>query len=432
MEGHGMTDTPGQGTSDDHDSPGSPATLVKLFVVVVFGFAFYGGLGLLAFAAFGNQWARDRLSEIRHAVSAHPYLTIGGIALVIAVGILSWWFLQLFRSLADDTRRTAVGFLAVGVILLGTAGIVFLGVAHRLFAVQIAFFLVTALFPGALYYLFLRTRRPSILNEFTMNLWRLGLLASRHTYLRQGDAVVPRIESTEDLVTRVDSYFQKFEAVYGALRFDDSTLSRTSYVEAILQDTDKVKNRRILIQPTVRLADILTANIFIPLGFATFLAALGWLLVLEPRWVANTPSTITTAAEGSLAQTGGQTTAKQTTAEQIAAEQLGRLAPIATPLNFAFLGAYFFGLQALFRRFVRRDLGPNAFLAFSSRIILSAIGVWVIVVCFAVWDSGRMQALLTLSPISREPGLLVAAFVLGVFPRTLWQVITATLTKLTY
>jgi len=413
-----MTDTPGQGTSDDHDSPGSPATLVKLFVVVVFGFAFYGGLGLLAFAAFGNQWARDRLSEIRHVVSAHPYLTIGGIALVIAVGILSWWFLQLFRSLADDTRRTAVGFLAVGVILLGTAGIVFLGVAHRLFAVQIAFFLVTALFPGALYYLFLRTRRPSILNEFTMNLWRLGLLASRHTYLRQGDAVVPRIESTEDLVTRVDSYFQKFEAVYGALRFDDSTLSRTSYVEAILQDTDKIKSRRILIQPTVRLADILTANIFIPLGFATFLSALGWLLVLEPRWVLSATLAIPTAADTSVAQT--------------TAEQLGRLGPIATPLNFAFLGAYFFGLQALFRRFVRRDLGPNAFLAFSSRIILSAIGVWVIVVCFAVWDSGRMQALLTLSPISREPGLLVAAFVLGVFPRTLWQVITAALTKLTY
>jgi len=418
MEGHGMTDTPGQGTSDDHDSPGSPATLVKLFLVVVFGFAFYGGLGLLAFAAFGNQWARDRLSEIRHAVSAHPYLTIGGIALVIAVGILSWWFLQLFRSLADDTRRTAVGFLAVGVILLGTVGIVFLGVAHRLFAVQIAFFLVTALFPGALYYLFLRTRRPSILNEFTMNLWRLGLLASRHTYLRQGDAVVPRIESTEDLVTRVDSYFQKFEAVYGALRFDDSTLSRTSYVEAILQDTDKIKSRRILIQPTVRLADILTANIFIPLGFATFLSALGWLLVLEPRWVLSATLAIPTAADTSVAQT--------------TAEQLGRLGPIATPLNFAFLGAYFFGLQALFRRFVRRDLGPNAFLAFSSRIILSAIGVWVIVVCFAVWDSGRMQALLTLSPISREPGLLVAAFVLGVFPRTLWQVITAALTKLTY
>ena len=413
-----MTDTPGQGTSDDHDSPGSPATLVKLFLVVVFGFAFYGGLGLLAFAAFGNQWARDRLSEIRHAVSAHPYLTIGGIALVIAVGILSWWFLQLFRSLADDTRRTAVGFLAVGVILLGTVGIVFLGVAHRLFAVQIAFFLVTALFPGALYYLFLRTRRPSILNEFTMNLWRLGLLASRHTYLRQGDAVVPRIESTEDLVTRVDSYFQKFEAVYGALRFDDSTLSRTSYVEAILQDTDKIKSRRILIQPTVRLADILTANIFIPLGFATFLSALGWLLVLEPRWVLSATLAIPTAADTSVAQT--------------TAEQLGRLGPIATPLNFAFLGAYFFGLQALFRRFVRRDLGPNAFLAFSSRIILSAIGVWVIVVCFAVWDSGRMQALLTLSPISREPGLLVAAFVLGVFPRTLWQVITAALTKLTY
>src|SRR5215831_2995184 len=337
MEGHEMIDTLGQGNSDKHDSPGSRAAVVRFCLFVVFGFAFSGGFGLLVAAGLGNHWARDRLSELRLGASAYPLWTIpawtiAGIVLLVVVGILSGWSLWFVRHLEDDTRRTLLGFLAVGVILLCIVTIVFLRGAHRLFAVQIAFFLVTALFPGALYYLFLRTRRPSILNEFTMNLWRLGLLASRHTYLRQGDAVVPRIESTEDLVTRVDSYFQKFEAVYGALRFDDSTLSRTSYVEAILQDTDKIKSRRILIQPTVRLADILTANIFIPLGFATFLSALGWLLVLEPRWVLSATLAIPTAADTSVAQT--------------TAEQLGRLGPIATPLNFAFLGAYFFGLQA--------------------------------------------------------------------------------------
>jgi len=272
-----MIDTLGQGNSDKHDSPGSRAAVVRFCLFVVFGFAFSGGFGLLVAAGLGNHWARDRLSELRLGASAYPLWTIpawtiAGIVLLVVVGILSGWSLWFVRHLEDDTRRTLLGFLAVGVILLCIVTIVFLRGAHRLFAVQIAFFLVTSLLPGALYYLFLRTRRPSILNEFTMNLWRLGFLAARHMCLRQGDVVKPLIESEEDLVTRVDGYFQKFEAVYGALRFDDPSLSRTSYVETILQNDPEFKHRRRLVQPTVRLADILTANIFIPLGFATFLA----------------------------------------------------------------------------------------------------------------------------------------------------------------
>lgn len=115
-----------------------------------------------------------------------------------------------------------------------------------------------------------------------------------------------------------------------------------------------------------------------------------------------------------------------------AAEQARQLGPIATPLNFAFLDAYFFGLQALFRRCVWPDLGPNAFLAFSHRIILSAIGIWVIVVCFEVCGEGATQAVFSAASLSKAQGLLVVAFTVGVFPRTLWQIITAALTKLTY
>lgn len=416
---HEVSAPPGQSKAGEQSSSRTPKPRLEGFLIVLFGIAFYGVLGLLIAALFGNDWARQRLSEVRDVTFAHPVLTIGGVVLVIVGGYLSWWFQTLLRTLPDDTRRTAVGFLAVGLILLGTVTIVFLGVGHRLFAVQIAFFLVASLLPGALYYLFLRTRRPSILNEFTMNLWRLGLLVARHTYFRQGDKVVERVESREDLVARVDSYFQKFEAVYGALRFESSgatapALSRTSYVEAILLKNGPGEDRRRLIQPTVKLEDILTANIFIPLGFATFLSAVGWLQVLEPRWVATVAST---ATDGVVAAT--------------AAAEVGRLGPVATPLNFAFLGAYFFGLQALFRRFVRRDLGPNAFLAFSNRIVLSVIGIWVIAVCFAVWDSGELGGLVS-TPLASESGLLVAAFVVGVFPRTLWQVITAMLTKVTY
>jgi hypothetical protein len=363
----------------------------KLFLLAMFGIAFYGGIALALMAWFGNQWAQARFAEIGAVARDRPWETLAGLILLVAFAIVSARLHALIRTLPDDLRRTVVGFVAVGVILLLVLTVVFLHVAYRRFAEQIAFFFVASLLPGALYYLVLRTRRPSILNEFTMNLWRLGYLRPRRAYLRHGNEIEERCESDEDRVNRVDAYFQKFEAVYGALRFEGEVSSRTSYVEAILQDSEG--KRRRVIQPTVRLADILTANIFIPLGFATFLAALGWLLVLEPDWAAAA-----TAASG--------------TAAQLATER--GLEPIRTSLNFAFLGAYFFGVQSLFRRFVRRDLGPNAFLAFSNRIILSVIGIWVIA---------------TSTTLLSGPYSLLVAFIVGVFPRTVWQVMSAAATS---
>jgi hypothetical protein len=397
-----------ENTQDGAPPPSTPAAAPGPVVlpVVVFGFLLYGVVGLLIAAWFGNVWARERLAEASAVFSQYPWLTVGALALIVLLATLSRYLQRWVQALPAETRRTLTGFFAVGLILLGTTAIVFLSVAHQLFAQQIALFLVASLLPGALYYLFLRTRRPSILNEFTTNLWRLGLLVRRHTFVRRGGMRVDRVETEDDVVARVDSYYQKFEAVYGALRFetttdDDITYSRMAYVEALLEDPDA--GRRRLVQPTVRLADILTANIFIPVGIATFLAALGWLLVLEPRW----------------AGIAGTSAA--------AADQVQRLAPVATPLNFALLGAYFFGLQALFRRFVRRDLGPNAYLAFSNRILLSVIGVWVLGVCVAVvWSPDSVTA-----TAAHDSTLLMLAFVIGVFPRTLWQVITAALTKLT-
>jgi hypothetical protein len=159
------------------------------------------------------------------------------------------------------------------------------------------------------------------------------------------------------------------------------------------------------------------------------LSALGWLLVLDPYWLPG-------INEHPASASG--------------------LIPAPTALNFAFLGAYFFGLQALFRRFVRRDLGPNAYLAFSNRVVLSAIGVWVIVAVFALADSaspstrspvasGSSTSVVGSTIVSSDPasgsragaasertGVLVAAFIVGVFPRTLWQVITAALKKISW
>jgi hypothetical protein len=83
------------------------------------------------------------------------------------------------------------------------------------------------------------------------------------------------------------------------------------------------------------------------------------------------------------------------------------LTPSGAPVQLAFLGAYFFSLQMLFRRYVMEDLGGSAYVAVSIRIILAVIGIWTLK---AVYDVNEHMLLLT-------------AFVFGVFPRVVWQVV---------
>src|SRR5262245_39287176 len=121
-------------TGSADETPGRP----EIFLILVIGTACYGALGLLVAAWFGNDWARDRLADVRTVGTVHPYWTIAVVLFVVLLGGSSFWFQHWFRRLPDDTRRTIVGFLAVGLILLSTVAMVFLGVAHRLFAHQIA------------------------------------------------------------------------------------------------------------------------------------------------------------------------------------------------------------------------------------------------------------------------------------------------------
>ena len=80
---------------------------------------------------------------------------------------------------------------------------------------------------------------------------------------------------------------------------------------------------------------------------------------------------------------------------------------------YAFLGAYFFSLQMLFRRYVREDLRKSAYLAVSLRIILAVIGTWAAIIAIkAMWG---------IDPASKY--LVVLGFVIGVFPRIAWQFI---------
>src|SRR5262249_9713808 len=87
----------------------------------------------------------------------------------------------------------------------------------------------------------------------------------------------------------------------------------------------------------------------------------------------------------------------------------------AVPVIYAFLGAYFFSLQMLFRRYVREDLRKSAYLAVSLRIALAVIGTWAAIT--------TIKAIPGVNVKENNTSLLVVGFVIGVFPKIAWQFI---------
>ena len=94
--------------------------------------------------------------------------------------------------------------------------------------------------------------------------------------------------------------------------------------------------------------------------------------------------------------------------------------PPPEPFIFAFLGAYFFGLNMVFLRYVRSDLTPKAYSHITVRILVAEVLVWVIGALSAQISgqpaSGTAATSLTLGPL--EIGMAPLAFVIGIFPQT--------------
>lgn len=85
------------------------------------------------------------------------------------------------------------------------------------------------------------------------------------------------------------------------------------------------------------------------------------------------------------------------------------MAPHPRAFTFAFLGAYFFTLNMVFRRYVRADLGPKAYSHVSIRIIIAVVLSWV---------AGTLPQTITSNASEPTAWLLVLAFFIGIVPET--------------
>ncbi len=229
------------------------------------------------------------------------------------------------------------------------------------------FLFVVCLLPPVIYYLFIATRKISLLNDYLLNLERLGLFPSQPT--------------TGAATSRLN-YLRKFETFYGPLPPDltKEIIKKPNPLAALMAE-------KWLEWPSIEKTFNLHAVIQVFL--ATMLITLGWTLAFKPVVdpLKDLWSVIFSINED--------------------------------PIIYAFLGAYFFSLQMLFRRYVREDLRKCAYLAISLRIILAVIGTWAVVTAMEI--AGYTAP-------SHSFALL--GFVIGVFPQSAWQIIQGVTKKL--
>lgn len=327
-------------------------------------------------------------------------------AIAIAVIVLIFLLLSLpaiktrLKQLTLEARTGLIVFAVLPLIVLLVVGIVLLPEPYRVVAMRGVFLAVVVLLPATMYYLFIVTRKDSLLNEYIAILDRLGLTRPSKLKLHC------EADSRESYATllgprlRIETYLQRFEAAYGPIGAD----LRDEFIATLLRGFDPNQptndTMRLSRRTAVGFTEVFNLATAVPVIVATMLIALGWLVVLPPVPTIS----ISNASD----------------------EWRTSLIPIVGPVGFAFLGAYFFALQALFRRYVRRDLRASAYVSISIRIVLAFIGTWVVGECVTVLST--FSALPIPMPINT---LSVLGFALGVFPQVAWQFVRKVMTKIT-
>jgi hypothetical protein len=315
-----------------------------------------------------------------------------GVAGAIGLGGLIWafWRGEGKAAAAQSWRIGFILFLGLPLVAGLVAAVLSLPEKYHQSVLRGVFLVAVIFLPAILYYLFVALRRVSLLQEYFTNLLQLGLLECQ-----PAGSGTPA-ESERDRKIRVMTYLQMFEGIYGAIP--------SALAGDIVRQTDQTRQERRIPNFHKYESSLLTPEA-IPVVVATVVIALGWLLVLPP-WDFN----VLSAANKPL--------------------DLGKvLAPTLDPVLFAFLGAYFYALQMLFRRFVRRDLRANAYVGISLRVILSVVGVWAVLQVAAasgdIIKFGAEAAGKTPPADAGKAGLLAIGFVVGAFPPIAWQVLMA-------
>jgi hypothetical protein len=226
------------------------------------------------------------------------------------------------------------------------------------------FVLAAVMLPAFLFFLHAMTRRESAFNAFVTALDRLGLLhrlamRSDPPPADTADPQHPRparyqVESEACRKARVIGYLDRFAAAYGA---------PSSKVVDELLSAARPNATRWPIDEVMRGSRFQLRTILSPLA-ATLLILVGWRLALPPG-LPPAPADDPGAQWWALV-----------------------LRPNINPVTASFLGAYFYSVEMLRRRYTLRDININAYNDVITRMILAVIGVAVLTAHFGAKDDG--------------------------------------------
>lgn len=217
--------------------------------------------------------------------------------------------------------------------------------------------------PAWLYLQFMSTKGKTLWDEYVLNLFRLRI--DQYAYLPKppvnstfyAEWSVGQVTQPKNTDPLENIYEKKFEGLFGAIP------SGKGLAYSIFRGE----------------------NLW-PVIIATLIISVGWVMVVELESILNI-SLISSA----VAATGGLKIPHEI-------------------FRFAFLGAYFYILQMLVRRYFQNDLKTSAYVNATMRIIVVILLVWV---------------LSLISGSAAKNSLSALAFVIGVFPYVGWQALQA-------
>ena len=314
--------------------------------------------------AFTQIFTRVVVLALVFFVVVWPYLPfeprekwiIGGIVLFVIVAFSVAAFVMVrarsvafFKSMRDAIAVMAITFGAVVAALLFAPGA--RNEVFKLFAV-----VYFSMLPAALYLQFMAVRGPTLWEEFTDNLYRLRFddaasLPRPPPHCRYYPTwLTARAARAAPLGKTL--YQKKFEGVFGAIPCDDD--SRPP------RHTEKLA----------------------PVVMATILFSVAWVIVVMPSPLFEL-----------------------TLFGRVPAGAESPVIPLGT-LRFGFLGAYFYAVQMLVRRYFQNDLKASAYHNATMRIVTVALLTWTV------------DLLIGDQPYEVRWSL---AFVIGVFPDVGWK-----------
>lgn len=325
-----------------------------------------------------------------------------------------WWH-RYKPKLSTETWTAAAALIFSLVAAVGlAAGMNFNNGGIGLEIFRVLMIVTFTILPAVMYYVFIATAKANLFQEYVSNLGRLGLL--RPYKAVDDDPITLRNQHYLNHM-RVDSYLVRFEGVYGSVgpALENELLNATNtnleQIDLSVANTSKLQDdpaRTISETQTTTHRDspsqarrsgvaIFSLATGIPVFLASLLIGLGWVQFIPPlalESTANMSSRLTTLAS---------------LHPDLPYNKL--------PALFAFLGAYFYALQMIYRRFMTNDLKASIFSSLATRIVVAVIAACVLQAILVKTTDAASE------PLLRDEMLLAIAFVVGAFPPVFWRLL---------